>query len=80
MNIELKECIASELRKLRADKHITIEELAVKSKVNKDTISRYENNIVSMNIDILFKILSAYNVSFDIFFTNVNANMHNKQR
>jgi len=80
MNIELKESIASELRKLRADLNITLEELAIKSKVNKDTISRYENNMVSMNIDILFKLLSAFNVNFDIFFTNVNANMQNKQQ
>lgn len=79
MNIKLKESIASELRKLRADINITLEDLAFKSGVNKDTICRYENNSVSMNLDILYKILSVYNVELDIFFTNVNANKQKKE-
>lgn len=80
MNAELKESIASELRKIRAGLNMSIEQVALNSGVNKDTICRYENNQVNMNIDILFKILSSYNVSFAIFFANINANKQNNKK
>ena len=41
------------------------------------TVARYENNSVSMQLDMLEKILSVYNVPLNIFFTNVSANMQN---
>ena len=78
INVDLKESISSELRSLRAKIGLTTKEVAIKSKVNKDTIVRYENNKTKMNIDILSKLLFTYNVPFDIFFTNVDANMQNK--
>lgn len=73
-----RELIADELRSLRALKKASIETVAKESNVNKDTISRYENNLTSMQIDILEKLLNYYNVSFDIFFTNIYAKKHNK--
>ena len=79
MNVDLKEAIASELRKARAGLDMSIEEGAIKSGVNKDTICRYENNQVNMSIDILYKILSSYNISFDIFFASINANKQRKE-
>ncbi len=72
-----RELIAEELRSIRARKKINIEEVADGSGVNKDTISRYENNLVSMQIDILEKLLSYYCIDFDIFFKNIYANKHN---
>ena len=74
-----RELIADELRGIRAKQDLSIEIVAEKSKVNKDTISRYENNSVSMNIDIIEKLLKTYNVGFDIFFTNIYANKHNNK-
>ncbi|MBQ7139942.1 MAG: helix-turn-helix transcriptional regulator [Bacilli bacterium] len=73
-----RELISEELRSIRAKKKLTIESVAEQSGVNKDTISRYENNLVSMQIDILEKLLNFYDIDFSIFFTNVYANKHNK--
>lgn len=72
-----RDLIAEELRSIRARKNVSIEEVAKESQVNKDTISRYENNLTSMQIDILEKLLNYYDVNFDIFFTNIYAKKHN---
>lgn len=73
-----RELIANELRSIRAKKDESLETVALGSNVNKDTISRYENNSVCMNIDILEKLLVYYDIDFAIFFTNIYANKHNK--
>lgn len=74
-----RDLIADELRSIRAKKNLSIESVAKEININKDTISRYENNLVSMQIDILEKLLEFYQIEFDIFFTNIYANKHNKQ-
>ena len=71
-----RELIAAELRGLRAKKDETIEKVALKSTVSKDTIIRYEKNLSSPSIDNLEKLLNYYGVDFDIFFTNIYANKH----
>ena len=71
-----RELIAEELRSLRAKEKLSLEAVAEKSGVNKDTICRYENNQVSMQIDTLEKIIIAYDQDFDIFFTRIYANKH----
>ena len=73
-----RELIADELRSIRAKKKYSIETVASISGVNKDTISRYENNLVSMQIDNLEKLLECYGIKFDIFFTDIYANKHNE--
>lgn len=72
-----RQLIAEELRSIRAKKDLSIEMVAQKSKVNKDTISRYENNLVSMQIDTLEKILNVYEEDFDIFFKRIYVNKQN---
>lgn len=74
-----RELIAEELRSLRAKEKLSLESVAEKSGVNKDTICRYENNQVSMQIDTLEKIIIAYEQDFDIFFTRIYANKHRKE-
>ena len=74
-----RELIAEELRGLRAKSKLSLENVAEKANVNKDTISRYENNQVSMQIDNLEKILDVYDEKFDIFFTRIYANKQNNQ-
>ena len=71
-----RELISDELRSIRAKKNLSIEEVALKSGINKDTISRYERNSVSMNLDILEKLLKFYEIDFNIFFTNIYVNKH----
>ena len=75
-----RELIADELRSIRARTGLSIETVAKETQISKDTISRYENNLVSMQIDILEKLLNYYNINFDIFFTNIYANKHNNQQ
>ena len=74
MKKRAREIVADKLRGIRAELGYNIEFVAEKSGVNKDTISRYENNVVSQQIDILEKILDVYKIEFDIFFRNFNAN------
>lgn len=78
--ITTRELIAAELRGLRAIKDESVEKVAIGSEVGRDTITRYENNLVSPTIDNLEKLLKYYGVDFDIFFTNVYANKHILQK
>ncbi len=74
-----RELISDELRSIRAKNKMSIETVAEIAGINKDTLCRYENNQVSMQIDILEKILMAYNEDFDIFFKKIYANKQNFQ-
>ena len=71
-----RELISNELRSIRAGNKFSLEKVAKESNVNKDTICRYENNLVSMQIDILEKLLNFYKIDFDIFFANIYAKKH----
>ena len=66
--MKLREYVAMKLREIRANRDYSIEYVAKKSGVNKDTICRYENNQVSQQIDNLEKILNVYGVDFTNFF------------
>lgn len=77
MEARARELVANKLRSIRADRDYTLEYVAINSKVNKDTISRYENNQVSMQIDNLERIISFYGYNFFIFFKEIYANKHN---
>lgn len=72
-----RESVASELRSLRAKYNLTTEEVANISGLNKDTIIRYEKAKVSITLDNLIKLLSAYNIQINIFFKNIYANKQN---
>lgn len=74
MEIRARELIANKLRSIRADLKYTIEYVANKSNVSKDTICRYENNQVSMQIDILERLIYFYGYDFAIFFKEIYAN------
>lgn len=74
-----RELISDELRSIRAKNKMSIENAAELAGISKDTLWRYENNQVSMQIDILEKILVAYNEDFDIFFKKIYANKQNIQ-
>ena len=73
-----RELISEELRSIRAKYKMSIENVAELAGISKDTLCRYENNQVSMQIGILEKILVAYNEDFDIFFRKIYANKHKK--
>lgn len=73
----IKEYTATQLRSLRAEKNYTIEEVAKITGLDKNTISRYENGKNKMQLDVLDKLLSCYEISYSIFFTRSYANNHN---
>ena len=77
MHTEINISTASKLRGLRAERNLTLEEVAEKTGINKDTISRYENSNVSMQLWILDKLVNCYDTSLDIFFKNIYDKMQN---
>lgn len=72
-----KENVSSELRALRGRFNLTQKEVANKADIDIMTVTRYENNTTSMQLDMLQKILSVYDVDIAIFFNNIYANMQN---
>lgn len=77
MRENFKEAVASELRSLRAKYNYTQKEVAEKANVDVMTVTRYENNTTSMQLDMIEKILSAYDTKPSIFFKNISANLQN---
>ena len=71
MKNELIKAIGLELCDIRKSKDLMILEVAEKTLVNKDTISKYENGNSSIKIYILDILLDYYGVSIDIFFKKV---------
>lgn len=73
MKEDLREKIACRLRELRANKKYTLKEVSSISGVSKDIVWRYENNIVSMQVDHLKKILEVYGSNLSDFFKEILA-------
>lgn len=69
--------IGKELKILRIRNDLTIENVADKFGLSKETIRRYENGSVDMSIERLEKLLAYYKADKIIFFNNVCENMHN---
>ncbi len=76
--MKARNIVADKLRGIRAEHNYTIDFVSIKSGVNRDTISRYENAVVSQQIDILEKILNVYGIDLTFFFTKIYANKQNK--
>ena len=67
MEVARKE-IAKGLKKLRIDRELTIEKLALKSGVATSTICGYETGKRSINLDTLEKLVVACDSNLYIFF------------
>ena len=79
MKEELVKYIGLELADIRKTKGYLIIDVAEKTKINKDTISKYENGNSSMKIFILAKLIDFYNISIVYFFTKVYDRMQSNQ-
>lgn len=75
MKDNFKEQVASELRILRAKYNYKQKEVANKANIDVMTVARYENNSVSMQLDMIEKIITVYGLTLAIFFDNISANM-----
>lgn len=71
---EFKFQMGKELKKLRVQNELTLEEAAEKSKVYSTTISKYERGEIK-DFNVFSKLLIFYNVNYCIFFDKVYANM-----
>lgn len=74
---ETTKAIGLELANIRKSKDLLITEVSEATKINKDTISKYENGNSSIKIYILDILLNYYDVSIDIFFKKVYDRMQN---
>ena len=72
----LKKQIASELRKLRAGKKYTQEEVSEKAKLNIGTVVRYENGTTIQNLDKLVPVLKIFGLNIATFFNQIYENMY----
>lgn len=68
---ETTKAIGLELANIRKSRDLLITEVSEATKINKDTISKYENGNSSIKIYILDILLNYYDVSIDIFFKKV---------
>jgi len=78
MKDNFKDYVSAELRSLRAEHNYKQKDVASKANVDVMTIVRYENNSTSMQLDMIEKILSVYNVNLENFFKIISAKMQNK--
>ena len=60
---------------LRAVNKLSLEEVAIKLGVHRETVRRYENHPKNMNIDVFIKILNVYNTNPIIFFNEIYGKM-----
>lgn len=72
----MNEQVAEELLVLRKRKRLTIEDASELIGIDGGTLSRYENNKVTISIEMIEKILNAYEEKPAIFFKRVCANIH----
>ena len=68
----VREYTASKLRGLRAEKDMSVEEVASKINIHKDTIRRYENQTTQITLDKLEELLDFYGADFNTFFRDYN--------
>jgi transcriptional regulator with XRE-family HTH domain len=71
MESSLTKYVGLELADIRKNKGLKIVDVANKTSINKDTISKYENGKSSIKIYILGILLNFYEINIDIFFKNV---------
>lgn len=77
MKDSFKEQVASELRSLRAKIGYKQKDVANQAGIDVMTLARYENNSVSMQLDMIEKIITVYGLNLNIFFNTISANKHN---
>lgn len=71
------EAIGKELKIVRIRQNLSLEFVAEKLNINKETLRRYENNSNGLSVERLEELLDFYNINLSIFFKNVCEYMHN---
>ena len=76
----MNEAIGRELKLTRIGANLKLKKVADDFEINPETLRRYEKNSNGLSVEKLEKFLFYYGVNRLIFFTNVCAYMHKKQK
>ena len=72
---EINKIISAKLKGLRAEKGFSLEEMAEKIGVHRETLRKYENNPSTIEIGMLLKMLNIYDVETTYFFELIYGNL-----
>lgn len=78
MKKEIGKYVSEELRSLRSILNKSVEDVAKSTKINKDTIYRYERDASSIKLYILESLLNYYGISFFVFVANIDDRLQKK--
>lgn len=70
------EAIGKELKITRLRLNLSLDDVAKKLNVNRETIRRYETNSNGLSVERLEELLDLYKIEKNIFFANVCEYMH----
>lgn len=72
---EISKKISAKLKGLRAEKGFSLEEMAEKIGVHRETLRKYENNPLTIEIEILLNMLNIYDIETTYFFDLIYGNL-----
>lgn len=72
---EINKIISAKLKGLRAEKGFSLEGMAEKIGVHRETLRKYENNPSTIEIGMLLKMLNIYDVETTYFFELIYGNL-----
>lgn len=75
----MQNSIGKELKIMRIRQNLSLEEVADKLHINRETLRRYENGAIGLSVERLEELLTFYKTDALIFFENVCANMHQEE-
>ena len=67
--------ISGKLKGIRAEHGYTLEEVADKLNIHRETLRKYENNPSNIEIGVFLKILDIYNIETTYFFDLIYGTM-----
>ena len=72
--------ISGKLKGIRAEKGYSLEEMAEKLSIHRETFRKYENNPALIEIGMLLKILNIYDIETTYFFELIYGNLPSEER
>lgn len=66
---------STRLKGLRAENNMSLEDVANKIGVHRETIRRYESDSSNMSMEVFIQLLNLYNVPVTIFFDSLYGKM-----
>lgn len=72
--------ISGKLKGIRAEKGYSLEEMAEKLGIHRETFRKYENNPALIEIGMLLKILNIYDIETTYFFGLIYGNLPSEEK